>query len=200
MSTWQNIEGSMFNFQNYYDKIARELPDKCRVVEVGVANGKSAVYLAEKLHELGKDFTMYFVDNMDYGGADQLNTIIQSIVNSGLGSKIQLMARSSLDAAAKFNDNYLDFVFLDSSHEFLPTKAEITLWWTKVKHQCCISGHDYQLYPGVKDAVDILVPRVKIYSDELGTFDSLEIYNTDDHENQIFEIRKHWQAKLKWDE
>jgi hypothetical protein len=199
MSTWQNIQGTMFNFQNYYDKMAREMPDVCRVAEVGIANGKSAVYLAEKLAELGKEFEMYFIDNLAYGGSDQLNEIISSIVNSGLGSKIKMMAMSSLDASTKFNDNFFDFVFLDSSHQFAQTKAELILWYQKVKHHRCLSGHDYKLYPEIAQAVHSLIPTVKVLSDEWGTYDSVAIFDTDDMENQIFEIRKSWQAPLRFD-
>lgn len=187
----------MFDFPAYYDKIANELPDGCRLAECGVANGSSAIYLAEKLHELGKSFEFYFIDNMDYGGPKQITEVVRSISNSGLGKMITLLPISSLDAAASFNDNYFDFVFLDSSHEYKQTKAEIMAWWHKVKVNCCVSGHDYHLYQDVRDAVKDLVPIVKIHTDEVGMYNSVQVYDTDKGYG-IFEIRKNWQANLRF--
>lgn len=196
MSTWQDINGDMFDFRSYYDRIAHELPDGCRVAEVGVADGKSAIYLAETLHGLGKNFEFYFIDNMDYGGPNQITEIVKNISRCGLGNGITLLPISSLDAAAKFNNNFFDFCFLDSSHETMQTKAEVMAWWHKVKHNCCLSGHDYHLYPGVKQAVNELIPKTKIYQDEIPkVYDSLEIFDTEKGYG-VWQIRKSWQAKL----
>ena len=65
----------MFDFDDFYDQIARELPDDCRVCEVGVADGDSAIFLAQKLIQYNKNFKLYMVDNMDYGGFIQMKTI-----------------------------------------------------------------------------------------------------------------------------
>lgn len=195
MSTYQDIAGDMFDFEDYYDRIAERMPDGCRVIELGVANGKSAVYLAEKLHSLGKDFQMFFVDNLDYGGNNQLNEIIRSIVRCGLGEKITLMAMSSLDAAAKFNDGYFHFAFLDSSHEYLPTRAEITIWYHKIIEHYYLAGHDFNLYPGVHDAVIELLPQKRVYTEEVGIYESLTIFKTF-KEYGVWEYRKSWQCPI----
>ena len=47
------METLMFDFYDFYDRIAKELPNDCKVCEVGVADGISALYLAKKLNELG---------------------------------------------------------------------------------------------------------------------------------------------------
>jgi len=197
--TYNNIQGDMFDFKDYYNKIALELPNNCRIAESGVANGSSAIYLAERLTELGKNFEFYFIDNMDYGGPKQIAELVRNIGLSGLGHKIQLLPISSLDAAASFNDNFFDFVFLDSSHEYKQTKAELIIWWQKVKTNCCLSGHDYYLYPDdVKMAVHELIPIVNVHTTEVGMYKSLQIYDTEKGYG-VFEIRKNWQAKLKYE-
>lgn len=161
MAYSDTIDQRMFDFHAFYDRIAEELPNDCRVLESGVASGASALYLAEKLHDLGKTFKLYMVDNMAYGGVHQLNDIIRNVQKSGLSESIEIMAMSSLDASTKFNDNYLHFVFLDSSHEYLQTKAEILLWTQKVSYGSTIAGHDMneQEGIGVKMAVEELIPR-----------------------------------------
>jgi len=42
------IDGRMFDFGAFYDRIVHELPNHAKIVEVGSAYGKSALYLAEK--------------------------------------------------------------------------------------------------------------------------------------------------------
>ncbi len=198
MGTWENINGDMFDFADYYTALAKVLPDFSRIAECGVADGKSAVFLAEKLTELGKDFEFYFIDSMDYGGGKQITEIVKNISASGLGNKITLLPISSLDAAASFNDNFFDAVFLDSSHEYKQTKAELILWWQKVKTNGYLSGHDYNLYEDVRNAVNELIPVLNVYTTEVGMYKSLEIFETEKGYG-VYQIRKNWQAKLKYE-
>lgn len=153
----------MFDFREYYDKIANELPSGCRIAEIGVADGHSALYLAKKLKEHNKTFTLYMIDNLDYGGTFQLCTIYENIINSRLGEYIKVIPKDSIEAAKDFNDGYLDFVFLDSSHEYEPTKAEIRAWYSKVKDGSKLSGHDYfgheEVFKAVKETIPLYITR-----------------------------------------
>jgi len=151
----------MFDFSEYYDKIAHWLPDNCRIIEVGVANGASASYLAKKLQTMGKPFKMFWVDGMQYGGYEQYGTIRDAISEYLLDGDVSVMPMNSLDASCKFNDKSLDFVFLDSSHEYEQTKAEIRLWQHKLKDGGILAGHDYNQGEGIGvfDAVNEIVPR-----------------------------------------
>jgi len=194
---WEQVQGDMFDFAGYYDAIAEKMPPFCRIAEVGVANGKSAIYLAEKLHELGKDFEFYFIDNLDYGGAKQATEIVKNISKLPFAEKITFLPIGSLDAAAGFNDLYFDFVFLDSSHEYKQTKAELLLWWMKVKDNGYLSGHDYMLYEDIRNAITELVPDVMAQTSEVGNYKVLQIFDTEKGYG-VFQIRKNWQAKLKY--
>jgi len=156
----------MFDYEDYYLQIVNWLPDNCRIVEVGIANGRSAIYLASKLEDLGKSYMLYAVDNMDYGQDNQLMDIVNNIIKSGV-KNIELIKKASLDASCKFNDQSLDFVFIDASHLYEPTKADIHLWIRKLKHGGILAGHDYFTCQGVNDAVNQLLNP-----------DKLEIVNT----------------------
>lgn len=149
----------MFDFARFYDRVASELPHDCRVCEVGIADGESALYLANSLHVLGKRFKMYMVDNMDYGKYNQMKTIYENIIKSGLGEYIEVIPEDSIAASKLFNDNYLDFVFVDTSHEYEETKDSIRAWYPKLKDERILGGHDYNLYEGVKKAVEEVIPR-----------------------------------------
>jgi cephalosporin hydroxylase len=157
---WKQIPGTMFDFQAYYRSIAEKLPNRCRIVEVGVADGKSAIYLAETLISLGKNFELFMIDNCGYGAHEQRNEIIRNIQRAGISEQTSFMEMDSLSASCKFNDHSLNFVFLDSSHKYEETKAEIRLWYRKLLDGSVLAGHDYlsEENPGVKMAVDEVIP------------------------------------------
>lgn len=148
--TYKDIPSSMCDFHDYYRGIAERLPNDCRIVEVGVADGHSAIFLAETLADMKKKFHLYMIDSLAYGGTEQANTIIRNIVKSGLGENITFLQMGSLDASCKWPDNWAHFVFLDSSHTYEQTKAEVRLWYRKVMHGYTLAGHDYNQEGGIQ--------------------------------------------------
>ncbi len=155
---YKNIPTTMCDFEAFYQRVAKELPDNCRVAEVGVADGYSALMLAYFLHQEGKKFEMKMIDSCDYGRINQANDVMRNIIKSGLGESIDFMQMPSLDASCKWPDNYFHFVFIDASHLYEPTKADIRLWYRKIMHGYILSGHDYNQEP-VRNAVDETIPK-----------------------------------------
>lgn len=155
---WQTIPHSMFDFVSYYNDIAAMLPDNCNIAEVGVADGASAIFLAERLADLGKTFHYRLIDNLDYGRAKQFKTIMDNVYKSGMWKFIDVLPIDSLNASLEYPDEYFDFVFIDSGHTFELTKAEIRLWYHKIKNGGILAGHDYNNGEwGVKLAVDEVI-------------------------------------------
>ena len=117
---------------------------------------------------MGKSFRLIGVDNLDYGNAKQLNTIISNIGKAGVGEYIEFWAMSSLDASTMFPDGYLNHVFIDSSHKFEQTKTEARCWYRKLVHEGVLSGHDYfsEENPEVRQAVDEVVPADRLFTQE----------------------------------
>lgn len=148
----------MFDFELYYASIAALLPDGCVLAEVGVADGDSALFLAKALRDAGKKFTLYMIDSMDYGRSDQIVTVYNNVVKSGCAEFIQLFPYSSLDGSCKFPDNHFDFVFIDASHLLEETKADIRLWYYKVKEGGILAGHDYH-HALVSQAIGMVIPE-----------------------------------------
>jgi hypothetical protein len=61
----------------------------------------------------------------------------------------------SLEAAAMYPDESLDFVFIDASHDYVNVTNDITAWYPKVKSITGImAGHDYSWGPEVKRAAN----------------------------------------------
>ena len=191
----------MFDFSHYYDWIAEWLPPGCRVAEIGIADGDSVIHLAKRLLQHNKTFKIYAVDNMQYGGYIQMKTIYENLIKHGVAQYVEVIPKDSLEAAKDFNDGYLDFCFIDSSHEYLQTKKEIPVWYDKVKDLGLLSGHDVFLYDTVMKAVLETVPEYitreplpdgQIFEPEK----ILHFFNTSSGYG-IYEIKKDWYIKLK---
>lgn len=54
-----------------------------------------------------------------------------------------IIRKSSMEALADFEDESLDFVYIDANHEFKYVVEDIYEWSKKVKKGGIISGHDY---------------------------------------------------------
>lgn len=67
------------------------------------------------------------------------------------GFDVEFMRMTSMEAVTKFEDNSLDFVYIDAMHEFDPVMLDIIHWSQKVKPGGIVSGHDYQ--PGYNTGV-----------------------------------------------
>jgi hypothetical protein len=73
------------------------------------------------------------------------------------------------DAAVKrFENNTLDFVYIDAGHSYEDCKKDILIWKEKVKKGCYLAGHDWEwpTSPGVKKAIiEIFGMPDKTYDD-----------------------------------
>lgn len=197
---WKDIPGNMFDFENFYRKVAESLPNNCTIAEVGVADGKSALALAYFLNKLGKKFTLYMIDSLDYGGKDQLRTIVNNAIKAGIEG-VEVYPYSSLEAAAKFPNDHFDFIFLDSSHLYKETKEEIREWYPKIKEDGILSGHDYFGHEEVNRAVNEVIPKT-ITRDPIPDQQEFEPEQVLFYENTslnfgVWFMKKKWYVKLK---
>ena len=202
------IDDRMFDFKNFYERVANQLPNNCIVVECGVADGASSLFLAKKLNELGKSFKMYLVDDMSYGMYHQFNTIWRNVYESGLADYIQIIPKDSVEASKDFNGNSLDMVFIDSSHEYHSTKKEIVAWYNKIKDGGVFAGHDATSTEnaGVGRAVREMLPEIirrpdideEDHKQEFEPHSFLMIHETEKGHG-VWEIQKnfYWQPELK---
>lgn len=110
----------------------------------------------------GRDIEFYCVDTWE-GSVEHKNreevksaqlydTFIKNI--EPLKEYIVPIRKASLEAVNDFEDNSLDFVFIDASHEYLDVKEDLKAWWPKVKKDGVFAGHDYKHWAGVTRAVN----------------------------------------------
>jgi len=150
-----------FTYPELYSEIIDRLPNGSTIVEVGSWKGKSIAYFVVEAANRGKQISAYAVDtwkgseeHTDYNEV-KTDTLYELFLNNidPIRDMFQHIRKPSLEAANDFEDDSVDFVFIDAAHDYESVKADISAWIPKVKSKGIIAGHDY-LYEGVKKAVD----------------------------------------------
>jgi hypothetical protein len=77
------------------------------------------------------------------------------------GDRAEMVKGYSPFAAEMFEDNSLDFIYIDGLHDYESVKADIAGFYPKLKVGGIISGHDYHLedWPGVYNAVNEFISQ-----------------------------------------
>lgn len=66
------------------------------------------------------------------------------VVESDLTQTNSILVRQiGANYASQFEDNSVDFVYLDADHKYQPVKSEIEAWYPKVRKGGILAGHDY---------------------------------------------------------
>ena len=61
------------------------------------------------------------------------------------GDRVKLFHKYSVDGAKEFEDNTLDFVYLDGDHSYNAVKDDLHSWYPKLKVGGVICGHDFSV-------------------------------------------------------
>lgn len=157
---------------------------KCGVgAELGVERGNFSEQLLEKAmprelwlidawRHLPGEYENDPVDHDD----ETFERMYQRIAKKYSGHMRVNVLRSLIeDAAAKFPDDYFDWIYLDADHSAEAVKRHLQLWIPKVKEGGIIAGHDYYNtgnFPWihVKEAVDELFTPDVITMEECGSW------------------------------
>ena len=142
--------------------------ESSKIVEIGVFLGRSALALADNA-DWGS--VIYCVDS--YASYDDEG--VASVVEAGSWDSVYEQAKGNLyfpygnlessnrvvffreastRAALRFLDHSIDMIFIDGDHSYSAVMADITAWERTIKPGGLICGHDYNVHPGVKQAVD----------------------------------------------
>jgi len=128
-----------------------------RIVEVGSYKGRSLRAMAD-----GSSAVLYAVDTWEQlGGRDDFNVNLASY----LGERVFPVTMSSLCAAKMFHTlgAKFDMIFIDADHSYEAVRDDILHWSPLLAEGGILCGHDYQdPFPGVKKAVDELVPQFRV--------------------------------------
>lgn len=164
MEHFYKNEDGWFNYQDFYSEVVVLLPQDANIVEVGAWKGTSAAYMGVEIFNSGKNITLNVVDTWE--GSPNHSEIVKTDDIYGkykekmkhLDGKVnyKTLKMTSVEASKLFDDESLDFIFIDANHSFESVCEDIDSWLPKLKYGCMISGHDYDPnHQGVIDAVNL---------------------------------------------
>jgi hypothetical protein len=152
--------------------------DKYHFVEIGSWKGKSSTYMGVEIMNSGKRIKFDCVDTWE-GSKEHLdpqnvsyepllkipnglyNEFIKNI--EPVKSVINPIRMTSIEASKLYEDNSLDFVFIDGAHDYFNVKQDIEHWLPKVKSGGYIAGDDY-VWPPINMAVKEIFNEKQITS------------------------------------
>lgn len=127
-------------------------------VEIGVYKGNFTETLAKAgLEVTGVDAWKVYRDYKDYEENDLETKAYKEAKGRAEKHGFKLIKAWSMDAVKVFEDESLDFVFIDGNHDFEHVVEDVAAWSRKVRKGGIVSGHDFfrnhHKRFGVKEAI-----------------------------------------------
>ena len=123
------------------EKLLTILPKDGIVAEIGVDKGD----FSKKIFEITSPKNFHLVDSWDnvrYNKRkeEKLLQIFEDLIKE---RKVKVHIGQSTVISNHFNDNYFDWIYIDTSHSYMNTIEELNLYSKKIKQGGIIAGHDY---------------------------------------------------------
>lgn len=155
-----------FDFDSLYSQMIDRYKDGGKFVEIGCWFGKSSCYLVREIAARKANIQVDFIDtwrgepNVQYqlniiegNGEDYVyNCFLHNIKEADPNFNGNIRRMESQQAVHLYENDSLDFVFIDDDHSYDNIVREIPLWLAKVKKGGILAGHDYD-FGDVRKAV-----------------------------------------------
>lgn len=116
---------------------ASKVPDNGNIVDIGTADGASAVIMAVSSPDSVKILTIDPVESQHF--KDRLKLL-------NLENRVTFMHGKSEDTINRWNGEAIDLLFIDGMHEYGAVRSDIALWGAFVKDKGYILIHDTLYY------------------------------------------------------
>ena len=136
----------------------KELGDKIKGVEIGVASGWNMNYYLDALPGLniiGIDPYLPFTDwNGELHTEELLNAQYEAALDniSSFEGRGNIIKARSDQLSDSFDEGQLDYIFIDGDHSYEAVLNDCNLYYSKVRSGGIFAGHDCEL-PAVKQAL-----------------------------------------------
>lgn len=126
----------------WYKKTVETITNGGNFIEIGSYQGLSLSKIKDVLIE--KNINSWAVDIV------KRDRLVENCKNWG----VTFLHKKSEEAAATFENEFFDLVFIDANHKYNHILNDIRLWKPKVKKGGVLAGHDYcDRFEGVRKAV-----------------------------------------------
>jgi predicted O-methyltransferase YrrM len=171
---YKNLGEEWFTYPGLYSMIVERFPTDSHFVEVGTWKGMSAAYMAVEIKNSGKNIKFDCVDTWDFVPSqieipkDMFNNLYEIFIENiePVKELITPIKALSWDGAIFYENESLDFIFIDAAHDYESVKKDINAWFPKLKKEGIIAGHDYTWCDDVRKAVNEFFEGKSIYESE----------------------------------
>jgi len=160
VTPWSQIQG-WFDLPKAIavQKQVKRLRPRSTLVELGSFQGRSSIAIAAVMPPQS---TLHCVDHFhgseehaEMDTSDMFARFRENIEKFGVADRIEVLAKTTLEAADEFQPNSIDFILLDASHDYESVKADLAAWYGKLRAGGVLFCDDYDpRWPGVMQAVD----------------------------------------------
>lgn len=103
---------------------------------------------------------MFLIDMWETAGNDFYYSIREGTVERayevalrrfGEAENVKMLKGKSSEIVLQFEDESLDFIYIDADHSYEGCLQDLNLWYPKVKKGGVIAGHDWDCNPGMEE-------------------------------------------------
>jgi hypothetical protein len=121
--------------------LLEKMPKNGVVAELGVNKGE----FSEEIWTITKPQKLHLVD---IWASERYHMGLRKLIEKKFkdqidSEKIIINQGLSIDMSFRFQDNYFDWIYIDTDHSYGVTKAELQAYKNKIKPGGIIAGHDY---------------------------------------------------------
>ena len=143
---------NLFSYPNLYSDVVSKSSSGSHFVEIGSWKGKSSAYMAVEIKNSGKDIKFDCIDPwFDQKEEGQYFEIEKNLYKTFLENiepikeNINPIRSLSKDAVNLYENESLDFVFIDADYDYSHVYEDIKNWFPKVKRGGILAGNRINL-------------------------------------------------------
>jgi hypothetical protein len=166
---WTEVPG-FFDSDLVYKMAVKSAPENAVFVEIGTWKGRSTSCMGQLIKNSNKNIKFYAVDTFEGSDEEWHQEWINHLHQNGttlfdeyknnlnkcdVYHIVNTIQSTSKDASLLFENESIDFVFIDGAHDYQSVLEDISLWYPKIKLGGLICGDDYApCWSDVRKAVD----------------------------------------------
>ena len=136
------------------EALLNQLDENKVVAELGVDSGD----FSTEILSITQPSELYLVDiwDTDRYNEKKMETVKSRFSEQIKSGQVNVIRQRSEKALQQFEDEFFDWVYIDTTHSYNQTKTELNLAKEKVKNGGIICGHDYSMgtpYKGIRYGV-----------------------------------------------
>ena len=107
------------------------LPKNGIIAELGVDNG----YFTEQIIKISNPKKLYLIDtwSSERYTQDKFELVKKKFSGEIKSKRVEILRSNSVEAAKLFQNNYFDWIYIDTDHSYITTTQELNAYESKIK-------------------------------------------------------------------